>query len=336
MLLSLGCVNRQEPWGDNMLNPPIVEEREIPIPEEKNTEERQEKENPVPDAIPLEEFRKKYMETDESNIATRMVYKLSDGKSIAIDVYVLGENRVESVSRQEVNVLIPNVPASVTEIGKESIPIPIVPKLTVDKQLPISDNKSEMLPVVTNNVNVTEPKPMPRRQQAASIPNEWLTDYKVAYDFHVTTKKPLLIFFTMEGCFPCKEMEQNTWNNPDVLKVIQGNYVLCKLILSSETRKWFTAFGVGTTPTTIRCTVEPKTYRLSGYWGSSYLLRWLNGENFVISEEDESVIYVYSPKNYYRDLPVTRGTVGRYGRSCPSCSGGGRWKGCRDCTWANR
>ncbi|TPE43859.1 protein-disulfide reductase DsbD family protein [Pontibacter mangrovi] len=57
--------------------------------------------------------------------------------------------------------------------------------------------------------------------------------------------KPIFIDFTGHGCVNCREMEQNVWSDPEVLKRLQENYVIAALYVDDRTElpesEWYTS-----------------------------------------------------------------------------------------------
>jgi hypothetical protein len=42
-------------------------------------------------------------------------------------------------------------------------------------------------------------------------------------------KRPVFVFVTMKGCAPCIQMEQDVFSDPEVKKLLEGNFILVKI-----------------------------------------------------------------------------------------------------------
>ncbi|MFD2514683.1 cytochrome c biogenesis protein CcdA [Pontibacter locisalis] len=67
--------------------------------------------------------------------------------------------------------------------------------------------------------------------------------------------KPIFIDFTGHGCVNCREMEQNVWSDPEVLKRLREDYVVVALYVDDRTKlpesEWYTSTYDGKEKTTI-------------------------------------------------------------------------------------
>ena len=54
-------------------------------------------------------------------------------------------------------------------------------------------------------------------------------DLKEAEAYAAQVGKPLFIDFTGHGCVNCREMEARVWSDPEVLKILREDYVICAL-----------------------------------------------------------------------------------------------------------
>lgn len=61
-------------------------------------------------------------------------------------------------------------------------------------------------------------------------------DYQQALSCARKLNKPLFIDFTGHGCVNCREMEQNVWSHPDVLRRLADNYVIVALYVDDKTQ----------------------------------------------------------------------------------------------------
>jgi thiol:disulfide interchange protein len=59
--------------------------------------------------------------------------------------------------------------------------------------------------------------------------------YKQAINCARERKLPVLIDFTGHGCVNCREMEANVWADPDVLKVLNNDYIIVALYVDDKT-----------------------------------------------------------------------------------------------------
>ncbi|OYU97570.1 MAG: disulfide bond formation protein DsbD [Bacteroidetes bacterium B1(2017)] len=54
-------------------------------------------------------------------------------------------------------------------------------------------------------------------------------DYCQALEYSKKANKPVFIDFTGHGCVNCRKMEANVWSNPDVLKMLNDDYIVVAL-----------------------------------------------------------------------------------------------------------
>lgn len=70
-------------------------------------------------------------------------------------------------------------------------------------------------------------------------------DYKQALAYAKKVNKPIFIDFTGHGCVNCREMEANVWNDPEVLKRLQNDYVILAVYVDDKTElpenEWYTS-----------------------------------------------------------------------------------------------
>jgi len=64
--------------------------------------------------------------------------------------------------------------------------------------------------------------------------DDWY-DYEQAIEVSKQLKKPILIDFTGWNCVNCREMEQNVFPNPGILKRLQDNFVMLQLVIDDKT-----------------------------------------------------------------------------------------------------
>ena len=60
-------------------------------------------------------------------------------------------------------------------------------------------------------------------------------DYAEAREYAASAGKPLLIDFTGHGCVNCREMESRVWSDPEVLRMLKEDYVICALYADDKT-----------------------------------------------------------------------------------------------------
>jgi len=70
-------------------------------------------------------------------------------------------------------------------------------------------------------------------------------DYDEARTYAIENGKPLFIDFTGHGCVNCREMESRVWSDPEALKMLREDYVVCALYADDKTvldrKDWITA-----------------------------------------------------------------------------------------------
>lgn len=103
--------------------------------------------------------------------------------------------------------------------------------------------------------------------QVASADESWERDAETAYRTSRTTKRPLILYVTMNECFYCRKMEHDTFANKDVRGSIKDKFVAASV--KAETRndlvKWF---KVRSFPTTIIVSPDGKVIDyIRGYIG---------------------------------------------------------------------
>ncbi len=64
--------------------------------------------------------------------------------------------------------------------------------------------------------------------------DDWY-DYEQAVEIAKTTHKPIMIDFTGWNCVNCRQMENNVFTSPDVLKILQNDLVVLQLVVDDKT-----------------------------------------------------------------------------------------------------
>lgn len=67
----------------------------------------------------------------------------------------------------------------------------------------------------------------------------WLDDLEVARKFSVESGRPLLLHFWAPWCSPCKRMEQSTFVDPNVVRLLDEHYIPVKLNVDHPANKQF-------------------------------------------------------------------------------------------------
>jgi thiol:disulfide interchange protein DsbD len=89
----------------------------------------------------------------------------------------------------------------------------------------------------TTNNNNTELCEKPKYADLFHLPHglKGYFDYEQALKCAKQQNKPLFIDFTGHGCVNCREMEQNVWSNPEVLKRLRENFIIVALYVDDKT-----------------------------------------------------------------------------------------------------
>src|SRR6185369_7113318 len=64
---------------------------------------------------------------------------------------------------------------------------------------------------------------------AADASPHWRTDYAQAYAKAVELDRPLIVHFYATYCIPCRQMEKDVLNSPEVTRIIDAGYVAVKV-----------------------------------------------------------------------------------------------------------
>lgn len=77
----------------------------------------------------------------------------------------------------------------------------------------------------------------------------WFSDLQVARQLSVESGRPLLVHFWAPWCSPCKQMEQTTFLDPNVARLLDDHYIPVKLNVDHPTSKRIAAqYGVRGVP----------------------------------------------------------------------------------------
>ena len=76
----------------------------------------------------------------------------------------------------------------------------------------------------------------------------WMEDYNKAVQLSKESGKPLFIYFYSETCFYCEKFEKETLRNPEVVKLLEENFVLV-MINARREAGLARAYGIPGTPT---------------------------------------------------------------------------------------
>lgn len=92
----------------------------------------------------------------------------------------------------------------------------------------------------------------------------WHHEFHAAYDEAVRLRRPLLIHFYGQQCPPCRRMEQEVLNQPDVLRILQSSYVAVKIDAgdpsNAQAGQLVQRFGVHALPSDV--IIDPLSGRL--------------------------------------------------------------------------
>jgi len=64
---------------------------------------------------------------------------------------------------------------------------------------------------------------------AADASSHWRTDFAQAHAESVKLDRPLIVHFHASYCFPCRQMEKDVLNSPEVTRIIDAGYVAVKV-----------------------------------------------------------------------------------------------------------
>jgi thiol-disulfide isomerase/thioredoxin len=105
---------------------------------------------------------------------------------------------------------------------------------------------------------------------------KWL-DYRTARQEAARTGRPILIDFGTDDCVYCKKMDETTFKDPEVVRLLSGRYVTCK-VDGEKDPELARSFGVGGYPTLVITDSYAKPVESSaGYVDSAKLARQLRG-----------------------------------------------------------
>ena len=79
---------------------------------------------------------------------------------------------------------------------------------------------------------------------------KWLTDWRQARDLAQKQRRLVLLHFWSESCAPCKRLEHQVFNRPEVARAFQSGYIPVKINVDSNPRL-ANYYGVNSWPTDV-------------------------------------------------------------------------------------
>jgi len=98
----------------------------------------------------------------------------------------------------------------------------------------LSSNPSHVVDQRNDQAAIKKYEALFRRLPKVKGIEEWY-DYKQAMDAAKKLNKPLFIDFTGWNCVNCRQMEQNVFPDPQVLKMLQNDFVVLQLVIDDKT-----------------------------------------------------------------------------------------------------
>lgn len=116
---------------------------------------------------------------------------------------------------------------------------------------------------------------------------QWHTDIKVATAKAKASGKPLFLDFTADWCPPCKQMERDTWTDPQVQAMINEVFTPVKIDVDvdPDTAR---LHRVQSIPTLMVFRGDEPADRVVGYHGPDELMTWLKEHAPEASAEAEA------------------------------------------------
>jgi len=194
--------------------------------------------------------------------------------------------------------------------------------LVADEMKRVSDDKSEPTPVVVG-VN-------------------WQYSLESAWTESQRTGKPAFVHWSMAGCKPCSEMDQFVFTDQQVVRLLNENFIPCKVDARRIDRQTREGWGVSAVPTSFSVTHDWKKMRRihptrdPRQYAEQLVkeIEWTKGykEKSVViepvAEETKNIFYVepyscypsYSAPAY--SYPVYRYSYPSYGYGGGGCASG--------------
>jgi len=92
----------------------------------------------------------------------------------------------------------------------------------------------------------------PKYEDELHLPHGLKGYYEVyqALNCSKENKKPIFVDFTGHGCVNCRQMEENVWSDPKVLKILKEDYIILSLYVDDKKvkvpeKEWFTSTADG-------------------------------------------------------------------------------------------
>ena len=121
-------------------------------------------------------------------------------------------------------------------------------------------------------------------------------DYEQALAAAKREGKPLLIDFTGHGCVNCRKMEENVWEDPQVLKRLKEDFVMVALYIDERLElpesKWYTS------------SYDGKEKKTLGKQNADFQITRFNNNAqpyYVILDHQEQLLA--TPRGYDTDIP---------------------------------
>jgi len=118
--------------------------------------------------------------------------------------------------------------------------------------LPPNSTHDFNLPLMIKGDQVSTICETPKYENDLHLPHGLKGYYEVyqALNCSKENKKPVFIDFTGHGCVNCRQMEDNVWSDPKVLKILKEDYIILALYVDDKKVKvpeneWFTSSADG-------------------------------------------------------------------------------------------
>ena len=108
------------------------------------------------------------------------------------------------------------------------------PLSTQDFDISAGAGSGASAPLINTTIKTKKYEELFKRLPKVKGLDEWY-DYEQALEVSKQLKKPILIDFTGWNCVNCREMEQNVFPVPEVLKRLQNEFVMLQLVIDDKT-----------------------------------------------------------------------------------------------------